>query len=658
MTIRSLLVANRGEIACRIIRTCQQLGIRTVAVFSDADANALHVQLADTAVHIGPATATHSYLNQSAILAAAQQTEVDAIHPGFGFLAENGSFAQACRQAGFIFVGPSPAVIELMGHKQLAKTAVAAANVPTIPGYGGPDQSDGRLQAEADKLGYPIMVKAAAGGGGKGMRLVEKASDLLPALASARQEAQQAFADANLILERAFLPARHIEVQIAADQHGHIISLGERDCSLQRRQQKLVEEAPAPGLSAELRAKLSQTAVRAAQSAQYDNIGTVEFLLDAQGDFYFLEMNCRLQVEHPVSEMVTGIDLVAWQILLAEGQPLPLQQNEVPSHGHAIEVRLYAEDPANQFLPVTGRVQWWQAPRGDGVRVESGLQIGDLISVHYDPMLAKIIAHGPDRATAVRRLHYALSQTQLLGFTHNIPFLLELLQHPSFLAGQLSTTFLSHPVEQWQPPTVDPTWALTAVSLWQFTAKQSAGQLGAWRNNGQAAQRYRYQIGADPYEVAITAVAEPALHFEVEIGGQKRAVQLHSQDGPVLTLSIDGWRQRLTAVSQQRQWWVQTAAGVVTFTAEPLWPEPQTAVDLAGSLRAPMPGSVLTLLVEPGQTVDKGQPLVKLLAMKMEHTIQAAVAGVVEEIYFAVGDTVEAEAPLLRIQPLDQEMGS
>jgi acetyl-CoA carboxylase biotin carboxylase subunit len=649
--ISSLLIANRGEIACRIIRTCRKLGIRAVAVFSEADANALHVKLADTAVNIGPAPAPNSYLNIPAIIAAAQQTQVAAIHPGFGFLAENATFARACQEAGLIFIGPSAVAIEAMGNKRAAKELVTAVGVPIIPGYGGADQSDETLLAEAARIGLPLMVKAAAGGGGKGMRLVQETADLAEALAGARREAQQAFGSDELILERALVRPRHIEIQIIGDQHGNLIHLGERECSVQRRQQKVLEESPSPGMSVELRARMGETAVRAAQTVNYHNAGTVEFLLDEWGHFYFLEMNTRLQVEHPVTEFVSGIDLVEWQIRVAEGERLPLTQAQVQWQGHAIEARVYAENPANNFLPVTGEVLLWQPPTGEGTRVDSGIQTGDMISIHYDPMLAKIVAYGGDRGTAVRRLLRALQTTILLGFPHNISFLGDVLRLPEFQHGRLHTHFLADHFANWQPPTGDLNLALIAATVARSESHPQLPQnQGYWRNNPNQPPLYRYEWAGEVVEVCLTAVPHTKQQYRLKLSDAEYAVILHEQVEGTITLTVEGVRQRVTAVYHNDQWWLQTETGVVQLRQLPLLTEPQPTADAGGSLRAPMPGSILAVLVEVGQAVKKGQPLLKLEAMKMEHTIRAAGDGLVEEIYYGPGDAVEAETQLLRIK--------
>lgn len=653
--INAVLIANRGEIVCRIVRTCRRLGIRTVAVYADADAHARHVRLADEAVHIGPSAVSDSYLVIEKIIAAAERAEVDAVHPGFGFLAENADFARACEAAGLIFIGPSAAAIEAMGNKRAAKALMVDAGVPTIPGYSGEDQSDERLQQEAGEIGFPLMVKAAAGGGGKGMRLVDDPEALPAALAAARREAAQAFSSDELILEKGLLQPRHIEFQVFGDHHGNVIHLGERECSIQRRHQKVIEETPSPALTAVLREEMGATAVSAARAINYVNAGTVECLLDSNGSFYFLEMNTRLQVEHPVTEMVTGIDLVAWQIRIAEGASLPLRQEAIKMQGHAVEARLYAENPANNFLPVTGRILQWRAPSGEGVRVDSGIQSGDEVSIYYDPMLAKIVAHGPDRVTAVRRLARALQTSTLLGLTNNLTFLQEILQHPAFQDGNLSTHFIADHFAAWQAPQGNITLALLALTLAQWQRhSQPDGNNDYWRNNFNRPPRYRYQVAAEdePVEVQLTPLPriDAAFRLAISTDPQRQySVLVNAQEDHDWVLTVDGYRQRVTAVSAGASWWVQTRSGVVSLKALPRLPLPPGSAAAGGSLRAPMPGSVLEVLVEVGQRVKKGQPLMKLEAMKMEHTIRTAADGIVEAIYYAANDTVEADAQLLKI---------
>ena len=649
--IRSLLIANRGEIACRIIRTCRELGIRAVAVFSDADAGARHVQLADEAIHIGASPASESYLVADKLIAAALRAQVDAVHPGFGFLAESADFARACAKAGLIFIGPAPEAIAAMGNKRAARQLAATAGVPIIPGTGDHILDDAALTAAADAIGYPVMVKAAAGGGGKGMRLVAHPADLADALAGARREALQAFGSDELILERALRAPRHIEIQVFGDAHGRVIHLGERECSIQRRHQKVIEEAPSPAVDAELRARMGATAVGLAQAIGYTNAGTVEFLLDSDDQFYFLEMNTRLQVEHPVTEMVIGVDLVAWQIAVAEGRPLPLAQPDVVLTGHAVEARVYAENPANNFLPVTGEIVLWEPPRGAGVRVESGINGRDRVSVHYDPMLAKIIARGDDRPTAVRRLRRALETTTLLGLPNNLCFLQDVLEHPAFWGGALSTGFIADHFPRWQPSSGDEALALLAVTLQRYREQTAVSPTGGyWRNNPAAPLRYRYRVAERIVDVALRPQPRRSGCFDANVGETAAVVQWIGAAEARLTLAVDGYRQTVTAVAEGVRWWVQTGAGVVELVEESLLPEPRPLADAGGSLRAPMPGAVLAVLVSEGDQVEEGQPLMKLEAMKMEHTIRTAAAGVVEKIFYAAGDTVEADAQLLFIR--------
>lgn len=644
--IQTILIANRGEIACRIMRTCREMGIRTVAVYSTADNKARHLLEADEAVWIGDAPPTDSYLHIERIISAAHQSGAEAIHPGFGFLAENATFAQAVTDAGLIFIGPSAEAIAAMGNKRAAKELVVQAGVPVVPGYHGRDQTDDTLLAEAEKIGMPLMVKAAAGGGGKGMRLVHEAADLPDALASARREAWQAFGADELTLERAVIQPRHVEFQVLGDKHGRVIHLGERDCSVQRRHQKVVEEAPAPHFSPELRQKMGNAAVAAAQSVGYFSAGTVEFLLDAEGNFYFLEMNTRIQVEHPVTERITGLDLVAWQIRIAEGEQLTLAQEDVSFDGHAVEVRLYAENPAQDYLPVTGEIALWRAP--EGVRVDSGLKAQDEVTIFYDPLLAKLIAHGRDRTTAIRQLAYALEQTRLLGLTTNQYFLRDVLLHEAFVAGEVHTGFLDTHFANWAQPEGEVEGALTAVSIAQYEqASRAAGQNGYWRNSPNRPQLYRY---ADQPDVQLTPERDG---YTVQIGDGEPSHVSHFSwypDNFEAVLVTDGRRQRLTIIQQGDKWWAQNHRGIVQLLPQTLLPEPAPPADAGGSLRAPMPGVVLEVLVEAGQAITQGQALLKLEAMKMEHTIRSGADGVVAEIYFAAGEQVTAEAQLLRIE--------
>ncbi|MEE4661044.1 MAG: acetyl-CoA carboxylase biotin carboxylase subunit, partial [Halieaceae bacterium] len=527
----TVLVANRGEIACRIIESARREGYRTVAVFSDADAEARHVQLADTAVHIGPAAAADSYLNAARLLEAAALAGADAIHPGYGFLSENAAFARACREAGLVFIGPSAEAIEAMGNKAESKRRMLAAGVPCVPGYQSPEQGDEVLLAAAADIGFPIMVKAAAGGGGRGMRWVACAEALPAALAAARSEAAAAFGSDELILEKAVVDARHVEIQVFGDSHGNLIHLGERDCSVQRRHQKVIEECPCPVMTATLREAMGQAAVDAALSIGYEGAGTVEFLLGADGAFYFLEMNTRLQVEHPVTEMVTGLDLVALQLAVARGEPLPLNQRDVSLTGHAIEVRLYAEDPSNDFLPAAGRALRWEPPVGEGVRADHGLLPGQAISPFYDPMVAKIIAWGANRAEALRRLRRALDNTLLLGVETNLGFLQAALAQPMFVAGAATTGFIEQAFPGGyvtDPPTEED--CVIAACLQHREAVRAAETLrhsGAARLQGftghrQIAGDYRYRVGDREISLAVSQTGVSC--YQVTDGGAQWTV--------------------------------------------------------------------------------------------------------------------------------------
>jgi geranyl-CoA carboxylase alpha subunit len=649
--IESILIANRGEIACRIITSCHRLGIRTVAVYSDADANALHVKLADEALHIGPSPASESYLLIDKIIVAAQRANVDAIHPGYGFLSENAGFARACHDAGLIFIGPPVAAIEIMGNKQVAKELAIKSNVPVIPGYNGKDQSDRTLQKEAKKIGFPLLVKAAAGGGGKGMRVVHDVGQLADALASARHEAKQAFGNDELILEQVLSKPRHIEFQLLGDQHGHLINLGERECSIQRRYQKVIEESPSTALTPDLRQKMGEVALTIGRAIGYFNAGTVEFLLDEDGQFYFLEMNTRLQVEHPITEMITGFDLVEWQIRIAEGRALTIQQQDVFIDGHAIEARLYAENPANDFLPVTGDIYLWLAALGEGIRVDHGIDESDSVSIYYDPLLAKIIAYGENRHIAVRRLSRALQTTTLLGIKNNLGFLRDIIRHPAFQSGNLNTHFLDDNFANWQQPTGDISLAALAVTLKQVIEHpQLASNYGYWRNNPNQPQHYRYQLDNDDIlDVYIQPVPRTSGQYEISLSAEHFIVELNEHDEYDMILTVAGWRQKVVIASDNDNYWVQTREGVVQLKSLSLLPIPKASADAGGSLRAPMPGSVLAVMVEVGQTVKKGDLLMKLEAMKMEHTIYTAADGVVEAVYFTAGDTVEADEQLLKI---------
>ncbi|MDN5510290.1 MAG: acetyl-CoA carboxylase biotin carboxylase subunit, partial [Pseudomonas sp.] len=542
-----ILIANRGEIACRIQRTAQALGYRTVAVYSDADTDALHVQMADEAVHIGPAPVHQSYLNTEAILAAAQLTGADAIHPGYGFLSENPDFAGACQQATLTFIGPSAEAIELMGSKRLSKLAMLDAGVPCIAGYQGSAQDDAALQQEAERIGFPLMIKASAGGGGRGMRLVHQREQLLEQLRTARSEAMNAFGSDELILEQALIDPRHVEVQLFGDSHGNLIYLGERDCSIQRRHQKVIEEAPCPVMTADLRQAMGEAALKAGRAVNYVGAGTVEFLLDRNGQFYFLEMNTRLQVEHPVTEMITGLDLVDWQLQIAAGQPLPLTQSQVTLTGHAMEVRLYAEDPAQGFLPQTGDVLRWEpAP---GVRIDHGLLEGQTVSPFYDPMLGKIIAHGASREEARRKLLRAVEDSVLLGVATNQRLLIDLLKHPDFINGDFSTGLIAEhfSVISQQTATAEQL-SLAAALFYQHSANQHPQTLARWRNTASVPATYRLEVNGQLHSVSVDdlQLTTDGRHASLVINGIRRRTAYHL-DGNRL------WLPGLTVTDRTQQ---------------------------------------------------------------------------------------------------------
>ena len=650
--ISSLLIANRGEIAVRVMRTARRMGIRTVAVYSEADANALHVAEADEAVCIGPPSPAESYLNIKAVLTAARQTGVQAIHPGYGFLSENAAFAEACHDAGIIFVGPTAEAIRAMGDKAAAKTAMEDAGVPLVPGYHGGDQNPKKLAAAAKKIGFPVLIKASAGGGGRGMRIVRSANEFADALASAQREAKGAFGDDRVIVEKYLETPRHIEVQIFGDTKGNVVHLFERDCSLQRRYQKVIEEAPAPGMSAARRAEIGAAAIAAAQSIDYVGAGTVEFIVDAgaggaDGPFYFMEMNTRLQVEHPVTEMITGYDLVEWQLRVASGEALPAAQGDIAATGHAVEARLYAEDPQRDFLPAGGRLVHLEWPGGEGIRIDTGVRGGDTIAVEYDPLIAKLIAHGPDRETALHRLHAALCELQLVGPITNQGFLAAALDHPAFVAGDIDTNFIGdHRAELLPPvPPADDATILAAIAfLLEERAQASMPTPGdahspwqstdGWRPNLPARERMLLRDG--DAEIAIDMMNE-GEGWQAILLGSTNAIPVGSlpenigvyRDGHTL-IFVDGARQhRLIHVV-------------------PL-DDADRGEGAGGGLTAPMPGKVVQALVAVGDSVVRGQTVMILEAMKMEHAISAPADGTIADVFYAAGDQVDEGAELLRL---------
>ncbi|WP_248916252.1 acetyl/propionyl/methylcrotonyl-CoA carboxylase subunit alpha [Pseudomonas moorei] len=650
--LKKILIANRGEIACRIQRTAQALGYRTVAVFSDADADALHVRMADEAVNIGPAAVQQSYLNIPAIIEAARRTGADAIHPGYGFLSENAGFALACQHAGITFIGPSPEAIELMGSKRLSKLAMLEAGVPCIKGFQGAEQDDASLSREAERIGYPLMIKASAGGGGRGMRLVHSASDLLEAIRTARSEALHGFGSDELILEQALIEPRHVEVQLFGDQHGNLIYLGERDCSIQRRHQKVIEEAPCPVMTAELRQAMGEAALKAGRAVNYVGAGTVEFLLDARGQFYFLEMNTRLQVEHPVTELITGLDLVAWQLTVAEGRPLPLRQEQVQLNGHAMEVRLYAEDPAQGFLPQTGHVEAWEPAVQHAMRIDHGLLEGQQISPFYDPMLGKIIAHGSTREEARRKLLRAVQDTVLLGVQSNQRLLASLLDHQQFISGEFSTGFIAqyfadHPCLHPHVPSAEEL-AIAAALFFQACAQSHRAPLAGWRNNASVPLHYRIGLDDQVWSVELNAV--PGEAYQIQIETRHLELKIIECDGRWATLEIDGIRKRHAYRLEARQLCLFTRPGSLSLTDRTQALVSSQASVSSGTLKAPMDGAIVDVLVSEGSLVSKGQLLVVLEAMKMEHPLKSGIDGVLKRLQVQVGDQVKNRQILLEVE--------
>ncbi len=651
MSFSKILIANRGEIACRVIRTARKLGYQTVAVYSDADRDAPHVALADEAVHIGPSPAAESYLKIDAILDAARKTGADALHPGYGFLSENAAFAQACADAGVVFIGPPASAITAMGDKALAKKRMLEAGVPCAPGYLGADQSDAVLTTEAKKLGYPLLVKAVAGGGGRGMRLVRSDAELQQGIEGARREATSAFGDGTLMLERLIDNGRHIEIQVFADAHGNAVYLGERDCTAQRRRQKVIEEAPSPVVSPAMRKSMGEDAVAAALAVGYRGAGTVEFIVDDQLNHYFLEMNTRLQVEHPVTECITGYDLVEWQLQVAAGDVLPAKQEDITLTGHAIEARLYVEDPYTGFAPQTGTVAWWRPQRAlhGGVRVDDGIRCGAVVSPFYDPMVAKIIVHGRDRDDAIRRLRAALANTPLLGLKNNGRFLSDLVDHPAFRKAAMTTTLIDQWLEQGEPllqaPVAsDAAWTVAAVALAMQHGRNPAD---GWRANSVAAYGFQLQTGDTVRAVRVLPDRHGGVSVTME-GHTTAARVLQFADG-VLRLEIEGVAQTAIAVFAGADLHLAHAGHSHVFAEVSAFPNADALKD-ASRARSPVAGKVTQVLVAPGDIVQDGQQLVCVEAMKMEMWLCAESAGTVKAVHAKAGDQVESGAVLVELE--------
>jgi geranyl-CoA carboxylase alpha subunit len=665
--ISKILIANRGEIACRVIRTARELGYRTVAVFSEADAHAPHVSLADEAVCIGPAAAAQSYLNVEALLTACRLTGANALHPGYGFLSENADFAQACADAGVTFIGPPPNAIRVMGDKAGAKRVMLEAGVPCAPGYLGEQQDDATLTAQAERLGYPLLVKAVSGGGGRGMRLVHHKAELAQAITSARREAQNAFGDGTLMLERLILDGRHIEIQVFADAHGNAVYIGERDCTAQRRRQKVIEESPSPVVSPAMRERMGRDAVLAAQAIGYRGAGTIEYIVDQDLNHYFLEMNTRLQVEHPVTEMVSGFDLVEWQIRVADGHPLPVQQEDITLTGHAIEARLYAEDPYAGFAPQTGQVQWWRPSLAlhDGVRIDDGIREGGEVTPHYDPMVAKLIVHGRDRADAIRRLIATLDDAPLLGLRQNARFLRDLVDHDRFRAGTMTTTL----IDQWltdgepllqRPVASDEAWLLAGAL---FASRHAGGQGGAPQPL-RADSVTGWDIPLQQDTVKRTLRIRTGQRANIETGvchvalsptapAQALRVLSHDAERGEARIELGGVQRRVRAV------WLGAGADVAlhlvidaavfVFNEVSAWPNQGSALDPSRAV-APVAGTVTQVLVKPGDAITEGQPLLAIEAMKMEMWLNAQAPGVVKAVHAQPGAQVQAKALLIDIE--------
>jgi geranyl-CoA carboxylase alpha subunit len=658
----SILIANRGEIACRVIRTAKKLGYRTVAVYSDADASAPHVQLADDAVRIGPGPVGESYLVPELILQAAASSGAESIHPGYGFLSENAAFAEAVESAGLVFIGPTREAIDVMGNKAESKRRMIEAGVPCVPGYEGHDQSDKTLLAEGLKIDLPLMVKAAAGGGGRGMRLVHDQADLANAIKLARAEAEGAFGSGELILEKAIIKPRHVEIQVFADTMGNTVHLGERDCSVQRRHQKVVEEAPCPVMTPELREKMGQSAIDAAKSINYRGAGTVEFLLDDSGFFYFLEMNTRLQVEHPVTELITGLDLVALQISVAQGEPLGLSQADITLEGHAIEVRLYTEDPSQDFLPASGPVDLWVPAPGVGVRIDDGISSGQAISPFYDPMVAKIIGYGPTRETARLRLIGALKETVLFGTPNNKDFLIQCLEKQSFIDGAATTAFIAEEFSEADLAVAPVSFSDSAVAatldLWlenkayfQHSLLVSC-ELKNWTMAGAMVSRKQYQFDETTHDLSISPVNSSVDTYQVTdaTAEQSAVIQVVSIQANAAVVLLDGVKLVAQFMQRQRGQMYCSIGGRGAFFKDLIILDGALAEAVGGGrVIAPMHGLLLEVMVKPGDEVSKGQTLAVLEAMKMHYEIQAEIDGTVAEVTAVAGKQVAADDVLIDI---------
>jgi len=653
--LKSVLIANRGEIACRVIRTARTMGMRTIAVYSDADANALHVKQADEAWRLGGAAAADSYLCADKILNIALQAGAECIHPGYGFLSENADFVTSCQAAGIVFVGPDALAIQQMGSKSAAKLIMQDAGIPLVPGYHGANQDPEFLQQQADTMGYPLLIKAIAGGGGKGMRVATSSAEFKTQLGGAQREGQSSFGNPIVLLERYLLQPRHVEVQVFCDRHGNGVYLGDRDCSAQRRHQKVIEEAPAPGLSDDLRQAMGSAAVAAAKAIDYVGAGTVEFLLDKDGCFYFMEMNTRLQVEHPVTEMVTGQDLVAWQLQVAANQPLPLQQVEIHLQGHAVEARIYAEDPEQDFQPSTGTINHLRQPTTDQhVRVDTGVLEGDVISSFYDPMIAKLIVFADDREQALSKLDTCLQDYHLEGINTNIDFLRKLTTLEDFAQAKLHTNIIEQHQDQLLGKNkfnFDTTLALACLAL------APDNDLAGLRLNQPSQVSFSIHVDTRELHINLQLAEIYTANFSDAAGNSGKVVFTGSKTDEHLRLSLNGQMTKASYCQFGDRLSIFSPTGklVVQLLQPQIDNFNQTRQHDAGDIVAPMNGSLIACLVESGQNVDEGEALLVVEAMKMEHTIYASTAGIVGEIYYRVGDLVAADAQLLHLNPLPQE---
>jgi 3-methylcrotonyl-CoA carboxylase alpha subunit len=656
-----ILIANRGEIACRVIRTAHRMGISTVAVYSDADADAMHVAMANEAIAIGEAPARESYLRIDRVIDAARRTGAEAIHPGYGFLSENPAFCEACTGAGVTFIGPPAAAIEAMGSKSAAKRIMQEAGVPLLPGYHGDQQDPVFLLAEAEKIGFPVLLKAVAGGGGKGMRRVDSRDRFNEELQAARREAASSFGDDRMLVEKFLTRPRHVEIQVFCDGHGNGVYLAERDCSIQRRHQKVIEEAPAPGLLDALRTAMGEAAVRAAQAIDYRGAGTVEFLLDEDGSFYFMEMNTRLQVEHPVTEMITGQDLVEWQLRVAAGEALPLKQSDIRVRGHAFEARIYAEDPDNDFLPASGRLSYLASPaESDHVRVDTGVRQGDTVGIHYDPMIAKLVVWDRDRESALRQLARGLSRYRVAGLTTNIDFLYNIATSEPFQQARLDTRFIEqHALLLFSKAGADAAEDVAAASLFLLCRQRQLAEREAlrhpdpyspwhahsgWRMNEPHLHKLGLLYRDSEYEVTAEQTGHGAYRLQI---GDHSVTASGTLAGDELRADIDGFRQKLVVAEHDGIWSAYRHSGAFSFRLRPAELGEEQFAGGLGNPRAPMNGVVVALLAQVGEPVEADAPLLVMEAMKMEHTIRAPAAGCVTEYFFQPGELVDGDAELL-----------